>query len=278
MVPLVDSWRGEPPYRRWPKLACSIRMQPQVAQTPISRSLLPPPYTRIQPLSLRSAQLQLILSLSVSPVVVVTTSAVLATVFRADAMRSYPSVAALLFSIALVLTVCLTPSVSADANITVYIDASCSAPFGEPAQIPFASSSLCHQLPGLSSSFHFLCAVDANTSTTHFSFSLYNATNCSGAVVESIQSDGPSGQCVDASVNLQGEQFDMSAQIACTSSQQLPAALATTTTTTASQNKDVSDEHSEEVDKAGAASSRQAQRQQGVRRSVHRAANQRALR
>jgi len=109
-----------------------------------------------------------------------------------------------------------TPSVSAYANITLFVHSDCTTPFGEPAQLDYNSSSVCHELPASSTSFHFSCTVTPGAnSTTHFLFSLYSGANCSDAVVESIDSEGPTGQCAPASVVLQGEPIEFGAQLFC---------------------------------------------------------------
>ena len=112
-------------------------------------------------------------------------------------------------------SVACAPLASADANISLYLNPDCTLPFGEPAQLPFPSSPACQTVAGLSASFRFSCVVDANASTTHFKLAQYNNTNCSDTLVEAIDSDGPSEQCVEADVTLRGQQIPLWSQVSC---------------------------------------------------------------
>jgi len=117
----------------------------------------------------------------------------------------------------LVLTLSLTPMVRGDATFTLYQDAQCSQPIGEPADVPFPSSPKCQTVPDQSVSFVFVCAPDGGN--TNFTFAFWNeTTDCSGDSTISIVSDGKAASCAAATITAQGQTFPAYITVDCGSS------------------------------------------------------------
>ena len=119
--------------------------------------------------------------------------------------------------LAAVVSLAFPSSVSAGANVTLFtFEDTCVTQLGEPAQISFPSSPSCSSQPGVAGSFVFYCGPDSsNASYTNFTLSLYDSTDCSGATTNSIQSDGPTGQCVDATLLVRGQTLQAGALVSC---------------------------------------------------------------
>ena len=110
-------------------------------------------------------------------------------------------------------------SASAEANLTMFIFSDCTHQFGEPARIQYNSSSDCHpSLPDSTTSFRFACLT--NGTNAHFSFQLYDDTDCSGSLTEMIDVKGQMGQCILTTTALQGEQIPFYANFSCSMSEQ----------------------------------------------------------
>jgi len=122
----------------------------------------------------------------------------------------------LLVGLALV-ALCFVPLASADTNFTLYQDAGCTQPIGEPAQLPFDSSTKCHPDQDQGVSFILYCAPDGQK--TNFSLSVWNSTtDCSGDPTISLKSDAAKGTCAPTTITFQGQTVSAYATIQCSSS------------------------------------------------------------
>lgn len=129
-------------------------------------------------------------------------------------MRSFTLL--VLLAVALVF-VAFAPVASADTNITLYADSSCSQMLGDgPQNIPIPSSTTCQDMSGPTSSGSAIFYCYNQGGYNNLSLSVWmTASDCSGDADASITSYGKANTCALISINIAGQITPAYAQLQC---------------------------------------------------------------
>ena len=132
-------------------------------------------------------------------------------------MRSFTIV--LLFALALAIAA-FAPVASADANITLFADSSCTQMLGEgPQNIPVPSSPTCQDLSGPSGSTSALFYCINSGGINNFSLSVWSmSSSCSGSADASLYGAGKENSCVALTISAGGQSGTVFANIQCSAS------------------------------------------------------------